>query len=427
MNKALSFKELEEKLHEADEVLNQLKKLKADKDNKNKDTIKAINDKDKIPNEKLKKLDIDINKNLNENTEIKNDKESGKKQNKIFAEEKGNSTKLNDLPKNNLKSSNSTISKSHTQINKDSNQNFEMIDVTKKLSETMAPFENELKKLLNLNSFGNNFILKFNKTNEQDDSNKNNKIGDDGNVKIDKNEIESKEKENKENEVSSINSKERKSNVITVIKSKEKENKENEVYSDTKNEKKSIEKTESTENKLIESQQETPSSFDNLNQNSKPSNKNQNEKIKLVKELNQELKQDAMTFKNNFLKEFKTKSHNLEDKYHSSKTLNSENISNISAIPNKIHRPPKKNLNLREKKITIDDLNNLKKNLSNENSEETTQFSMIEKRISKKTDNNESILNRSNEIISSSLAESMILENGNLKFPDGPLDLPFFM
>ena len=36
MNKMLSFKELEEKLHEADEVLNQLKKLKAQKEKRKK-------------------------------------------------------------------------------------------------------------------------------------------------------------------------------------------------------------------------------------------------------------------------------------------------------------------------------------------------------------------------------------------------------
>ncbi len=52
MNKMLSFKELEQKSHEADEVLNHLKKLKAEKEKENAKSHKDKNseDKEKINN-----------------------------------------------------------------------------------------------------------------------------------------------------------------------------------------------------------------------------------------------------------------------------------------------------------------------------------------------------------------------------------------
>ncbi len=39
----------------------------------------------------------------------------------------------------------------YTSSESNSNQNLELVDVTKKISETIAPFEKELKKLLNIN------------------------------------------------------------------------------------------------------------------------------------------------------------------------------------------------------------------------------------------------------------------------------------
>lgn len=158
INQMLNFKELENQLHEADEVLNDLKKLKLEKE------------KNRKVNEKLKaKTDLNMKDNNEKDIVPNSFLEKGKIEKVNLINNSTVSKRLNDF-----ENKNSNFTKTAQQNSK--SPDFDVFDYKKKISETIEPFENELKKLLNINSFGNNLILKLNKTEELITDEKNEKV-----------------------------------------------------------------------------------------------------------------------------------------------------------------------------------------------------------------------------------------------------------
>ncbi len=146
-------------------------------------------------------------------------------------------------------------------------------------------------------------------------------------------------------------------------------------------------------------------------------------------EPNQELKLDNIEIHNNFLKNTERTAEKTVETKNSDNTENSEQFVHISAFPNSSNFSKKKRLKnslQNENKFTINDLNNLKTNLQNEKFDEPTQFSMIEKTMSRMEGKEELNKNLYQNTLSS-LGDSITFEDGKFKLPDGPLDLPFFI
>lgn len=402
----LSFKELEKQLLEADEVLSELKQLKAEKE-KNKNEL--LNHKFKEKSDKNTKQD---NKNLS------------KDKNKLQEKEK---EKLKTDKQIMQKNSNSTINEINQQNpNKDSNStrsnDVERIDVKKKISETLEPFENEIKKLLNMNSFGGDVTLKVNKTSDSVEIEKDEK--NEKSNSVEKNEKPESEKNSKNSENPDLTE-----NIADTIMSamkisesnKENAHKEDDIKensSDNITDKTSENSSEDEDKQISQKEESTEMNNNKIKSNSisKIPDKTR-ENMKSVKELNEELKLDNKEFKNNFLKDIMIKPENPNEK------MKEANDSSFSAIPktpsiNKNNREPRYN-----KKITNIDLNKSKQEKAKNNSGANSNFSLLEKNSLGSSQRNTSPTTKYFNLNNS----ANLGDDGTFKLPDGPiLDFPFF-